>query len=496
MSQIPVIDLFAGPGGLGEGFATHRKPSGNLGFAVALSVEKDPNAHETLTLRSFFRKLEHGERSAYWGYLSGAITQGILFEKYPRYARQSRDESLLLELGPQTADDVRRRVRQIIPKSEAWVLIGGPPCQAYSLAGRSRNRGNPNYEPEKDHRQTLYVEYLQILADHQPTVFVMENVKGLLSAALPSHRLFDRIRDDLSNPGSALAREGRKTSGRPRYKLYAIASGSRTRLSNSPKDFVVRSEEYGVPQARHRVIVLGVLEHSSKRDPDCLREAVRTPSVWDAIHDLPRLRGGITKSRDEAAAWLALMKTMPAKPWVRDSDPALREQIRRTATHMTCPRADRGANYLPNGSKEAVLNHSSRAHIPADLERYFFASNFAQVYERSPTLREFPSSLLPLHENVPQALADGLFHDRFRVQVKHKSATTVTSHISKDGHYYIHFDPSQCRSLTVREAARLQTFPDDYFFCGPRTSQYQQVGNAVPPKLAAQIAQIVHAGIG
>ena len=125
------------------------------------------------------------------------------------------------------------------------------------------------------------------------------------------------------------------------------------------------------------------------------------------------------------------------------------------------------------------------------MHRYFFAAVYAKVKGRSPLLEDFPKALLPKHENVEDALKDTKFNDRFRVQYKGRPSTTVVSHIAKDGHYFIHYDPTQCRSLTVREAARLQTFPDNYRFEGPRTEQYKQVGNAVPPYLANQIAKLV-----
>ena len=139
-----------------------------------------------------------------------------------------------------------------------------------------------------------------------------------------------------------------------------------------------------------------------------------------------------------------------------------------------------------------VCNHSARSHMRSDLHRYLFASSYARVNGKSPDLRDFPESLLPDHENVKDEQKSDYFSDRFRVQLLNKPSSTVTSHIAKDGHYYIHYDPAQCRSLTVREAARLQTFPDNYFFEGPRTAQYHQVGNAVPPLLARQIAGVVH----
>jgi DNA (cytosine-5)-methyltransferase 1 len=141
-----------------------------------------------------------------------------------------------------------------------------------------------------------------------------------------------------------------------------------------------------------------------------------------------------------------------------------------------------------------VVQHESRTHMCSDLGRYLFAAATALRTGRSPKLTDWPKLLLPDHRNV-QSLGDdsqeGIFVDRFKVQLWDRPSSTVTSHISKDGHYFIHPDPRQCRSLTVREAARLQTFPDNYFFCGNRTQQYQQVGNAVPPFLALQMAKVI-----
>jgi DNA (cytosine-5)-methyltransferase 1 len=147
--------------------------------------------------------------------------------------------------------------------------------------------------------------------------------------------------------------------------------------------------------------------------------------------------------------------------------------------------------WLERPGLRALAQHETRAHMATDLGRYLFAAVFGKVRGYSPKAADFPPVLSPDHRNWHS----GVFNDRFRVQLAHEPSTTVTSHISKDGHYFIHPDPLQCRSLTVREAARLQTFPDDYLFLGNRTQQYVQVGNAVPPFLARQIAALVHASL-
>lgn len=492
--MIKVIDIFAGPGGLGEGFSSFRDSRGKRRFELAVSIEKDPLAHRTLRLRAFIRHFDRRRLpKAYREHLRAELSWERLAAQYPTEAASADREALCLTLGPNTARAARDRIAGAIGKTDDWVLIGGPPCQAYSLVGRARQRGNRKYVAEEDERQTLYVEYLQILADHAPPAFVMENVKGLLSAQLQSRGLFERIRTDLHDPAAALRREKRRTGDRrPRYELRALVMNGYPD-SDDPRRYIVRAEQFGIPQRRHRVILVGVRSDLAAARLPTLRPVSEAVSVHAALAGLPRVRSGLSKTLDSNEAWLEAITGSIRRGWLHQVDSDVRVRIENVVQSLSAPRIGRGGEVLGDDTGDLILNHSTRGHIVADLDRYLFSSCYAAVRRTSPALSDFPKTLLPAHANVRGDASDAVFGDRFRTQVAGEPSTTVTSHISKDGHYYIHHDPSQCRSLTVREAARLQTFPDDYFFCGPRTSQYQQVGNAVPPELAMQIAKSVAA---
>lgn len=507
---IPVIDLFAGPGGLGEGFSSLLNRERKRSFKIKLSIEMDEHAHRTLELRAFFREFPPGKAPPdYYDYLTGKLERDDLFARYPEQAANAAKEAWCVELGGETApeDDLDRRTREGLEGASNWVLIGGPPCQAYSLVGRSRvigGEGRAAYDADPRHH--LYKHYLRIIAEHRPPVFVMENVKGLLSAKVKQERIFDRILQDLRNPRAAISSS--RIGNSDEYRLLPLVPTENELLGGfyAPEDFIIRSEQFGIPQARHRLIILGI-RSDIKAQPDLLAQQPRT-TVEDAISDLPRLRSGLSKEVDSGDAWLRSIEQIAEATWFRNG--TLSDNIRseiRAAVGKLSSKLKRGDAFLAGATKpkchaswyfdpklKGVCNHETRGHIKGDLHRYLFASVFAKVNGRSPQLEDFPKQLLPDHRNVQDALKETKFNDRFRVQLRDRPSTTVVSHISKDGHYYIHYDPTQCRSLTVREAARLQTFPDNYFFEGNRTEQYKQVGNAVPPLLARQIAEIV-AGI-
>lgn len=497
-NYIPVLDLFAGPGGLAEGTSAFVAPDGKKPFDITLSVEKESSAWRTLRLRAFTRQFNDVLPPEYYGYIAGKLgnsPEDELFKKYPVQAEQANKEALQFTLGDDCNQNLDALITQRLKKSNNWVLIGGPPCQAYSLVGRARNKGNSEYRAEDDRRHFLYKEYLRIIKEFRPAVFVMENVKGILSSSINGDLIFHHILDDLEQTG---------------YRIYSLAKIRQLDSRPDPHDFIICSERYGIPQERHRVIVLGV-RYDIPREPEPLKLKNRV-TVEQAINDLPPLRSRLSKHRrnDTNKKWVSVIheETQPVLDSIRDQE--LIKKIQETlelirgrldkenrflepegCEHQTMP--TELVNWYRDNHMHGVINHETRWHMDSDLARYLYCSIYAQVYSdknmrSSPKLHDFPHTLLPAHKNVKS----GKFVDRFKVQEKHLPASTITSHLSKDGHYFIHYDPTQCRSLTVREAARLQTFPDNYFFEGTRTQQYVQVGNAVPPLLAKQIAEIIY----
>lgn len=501
--KILVIDLFAGPGGLGEGISATTDTDGGHPFEIGVSVEKEPSAHKTLTTRAFFRKINHlpSGLDTYKQYVQGKITRAALFEKYPIQAKLAIEETLE---GPKALGEdnelIHGKIHEITKNHNGpKVVIGGPPCQAYSLAGRSRNAGVKSYKAEKDHRNFLYLEYLKVLSIAQPDVFVMENVRGILSAKINGKIMFPQILKDLRKPGRVT-----KIKDVPGYKIYSLVTEAKNPSNPQYKDsssFLIKSENYGIPQARHRVILLGVREDLNCI-PQTLNKVEPQVTVEEVLADLPPLRSGFSRQEDIQSDWerqiegnskilTKLLKKKFGKKAVSSCQLSPirgleRKSSKRTKIKHKIPNHLK-AWYL-SSSPEAILNHETRGHMTSDLLRYGYSAAFTRLNEGiSPKSRDFPVELAPEHENWNS----GSHADRFRTQAADKPASTVTSHISKDGHYFIHYDPKQCRSLTVREAARLQTFPDNYLFEGNRTQQYVQVGNAVPPYLAKQIGNVL-----
>ena len=497
---IPIIDLFAGPGGLGEGFSSLRDHRQEPVFEIGLSIEKDPVAHRTLTLRAVFRRLRGTSHiQHYYSYIRKEIDEPT-FRRIPAVAEafaHAEKEARCLELGKADETAIDSEIRAALGGKDTWVLIGGPPCQAYSLAGRARRANDKTFHQDVKH--FLYKEYLRIIQVHRPTIFVMENVKGLLSSQHSGSPMFDRILADLCNPIPGLEYEIRSF----------VKKGNSDTLE--PVDFVIHAERYGIPQCRHRVILLGVRKDAGASRHDLL-QIQRPVTVKQAIDDLPTLRSRLSKN-DSLEAWRKAVLAGPSyvEGWGAPSEQSMINLMRVSAEAATWtgvgkPFAQKPGRkpkfkeqtelqrWLHDRSLNGICQHEARSHMPSDLARYLFASCFAQSQKYSPRLDIFPPRLLPNHLNVTQDrdAAEAIpFKDRFRVQCAREPATTIVAHIAKDGHYYIHYDPTQCRSLTVREAARLQTFPDNYFFAGNRTEQYTQVGNAVPPLLANKLAKIV-----
>lgn len=493
------VDLFAGPGGLAEGFSSLRDEAGSRVFDIALSVEKEASAFATLRLRSFVRQFDKVPQT-YYDYIAGRISRDDLIAQHEAEWAAAVRETMMLELGTEAAtaalDPVLDEIREAA--GNGAILIGGPPCQAYSLVGRARNRGIKGYDPAEDHRHFLYREYIRIIGKLRPIAFVMENVKGMLSSRVEGKGIFDLVLSDLRSAG-----------GSPdSYTLIPLVAGGKGRHGGH----IIRCEDYGIPQSRHRVILLGIRSDQISRDDSgtlsghTLEPVATQTTVSSVLSGMPRLRSGLSRTEDSPETWrkavIAAYRAAASAcrnegTWLNRVADTLTGHARdlqdieelppRSSRQMTSVSDNWLGAWLSDPELRELPNHETRGHMESDLARYAFAAVFAEHFQRSPKAEEYPAQLAPAHGNWDS----GKFADRFRVQRWNAPSSTITSHISKDGHYFIHPDPTQCRSLTVREAARLQTFPDNYFFEGNRTQQFVQVGNAVPPLLARQIANIL-----
>ncbi|MDB4634101.1 DNA cytosine methyltransferase [Rubripirellula sp.] len=526
-NAIPIIDLFAGPGGMSEGFARYPfdNPQETI-FRTSLGVEACDKAHATLTLRHFTHQFPSDSLPNEYYETLQKLTKPTfqseleatreLYDRFGEEAQLAKDSALCEKLGIGTRGKIARRIKRAVEHKKHWVLLGGPPCQAFSNAGVSRNKGIEGYELNSDHRTYLYQEFVHVLKKQLPSVFVMENVPGMLACKIAGKSISKRIWTDLSNPEGLKKRNPKK-----RYRLFSLSTGKPANINDSEetgKDFVVRMENYGVPQARHRVIILGIREDLELNElPMTLNSAVPNTCLEDVIADLPELRSGLSKD-DTPENWIKAISKLRLSAWYKrpqKKHKATIQLIKETLNKLLVPDSDRGQNWShystsPRAKKlkhwysdpklKGTLNHTTKMHMASDLHRYLFATCFAKEGEenKSPLLSDFPQQLLPEHKNVQQALIKKTlgqvgFKDRFTVQLPDKPASTITSHLHKDGHKFIHYDPKQCRAITPREAARIQTFPDNYYFCGGQSASYLQIGNAVPPVLSHQIAEIVEA---
>lgn len=506
-APLHVVDLFAGPGGLAEGFAAVTDSRGRRPYRVALSVEKDSVACRTLRLRAFCRQFSGGPPNRYYAFLNGELDAEPDWSKeFPEEWMRANSEALLLELGTEEAKSkLPPRLRHVREQSAGrTVVIGGPPCQAYSVVGRARNQAKSDYVARDDRRHYLYREYVDTLRRLHPVAFVMENVRGLMSSLVDGQPMYSLVLEDLRN-----------AAGPDSYRLHALGFDEegrpRLQAAKDPSDFLVSAEDFGVPQARHRVIVVGVRSDLADTSPlsDWVVSSVapQQATLRHVLGTMPRLRSGLSSGADSFRAWRREMmgvgmrlrealkgadgelarvsQSLDARSWNLWSrqDGLERSSAIHAGVSERCP--DDLRDWLVDARMKGLTNHETRSHMTADLDRYCFAALFAEALGRSPKSADFPPSLRPEHKSWDR----NIFSDRFRVQCWDRPSTTVTSHIAKDGHYFIHPDSDQCRSLTVREAARLQTFPDNYLFLGNRTQQYVQVGNAVPPYLARQVAE-------
>ncbi len=402
-TKLNYIDLFAGAGGLSEGFSRE-------GFNAVAHIEADANACSTLKTRlAYHYHKEKKSLKRYYDYLRKENSREDLWAGVPSGLL---DSIIQEEISQKNLKLLYSKIDKLLGERTVDLLIGGPPCQAYSLVGRSRD---PN-RMVGDARNYLFRHYAKFLRRYEPRFFVFENVLGLMTAGNESYlnemrNLFRKI-------------------------------GYQTDLG------VLNAEDYGVLQRRRRVVIIGRRGSGFFDFPKL--ETIK--NEWqikkDLFADLPNLRPG---EEMDVATYSA-----PTNSYLETTD--IRNGLKFTTQHIT------------------------RNHIERDLEIYSIAiDNWVNGRKR------LKYNELPLHLRTHKNVAG--FLDRFKVVDPLGHSHTMMAHIAKDGHYYIYPDRDQVRSLSVREAARIQSFPDDYFFEGGRTAAFTQIGNAVPPLMARALAK-------
>ena len=410
-SMYKIIDLFAGAGGLSEGFRRHK-------FDIVAHIEMDKDAAYTLKTREAYYYCKKNNLNYYNEYLKGTISRDELYKKIPQ---KILDKVINKEINKDTIYEIFEEIDKKIKNNHIKGIIGGPPCQAYSIAGRSRSE----CKMVGDKRNYLYRLYAEFLKKYQPKYFVFENVLGLLSARDEDGSLhFDNMR-------ALFKKCGYETDFR-----------------------ILNASDYGVLQNRKRIILIGF--HGEKADFYPQIPVVKDAhKVGELFCDLPSIKAG--------EGVITPVKT----------------------THYT-------GKYLFSArikeyDEEPVTFHQARPNTAQDLEIYRIV---VDTWNRSKTRVSYTDlpERLRTHNNTKS------FLDRFKVVAGNLPyAQTVVAHISRDGHYFIHPDIKQNRSITPREAARIQTFPDNYFFESvtgrpSRTLAYKQIGNAVPVCLSYHIA--------
>ncbi len=343
-----------------------------------------------------------------------------LYDKWPEEYAKAKEEALLAELGDGksaiSGEAVDERITRALNNNKNWLLIGGPPCQAYSIAGRSR-RKERKLDEKKDERVGLYKQYLRILAVHNPAVFIMENVKGLLSAETEESPIFQKILNDLKNPTVALVSGNKRHENSlicPGYKVYSlcVAAESFDDQGNpvyKHRDYIIHAEKYGIPQARHRIILLGIRNDINIK-PENLEVEKEVP-VSKVLSGLPKLRSGLSKKKDDDNIWLnSVSKLLSCRK--SEFEREIFEGITKEINRMKVPTDKAGSDYLRSKQINikylpewfldervgGVCNHSARSHMESDLHRYLFISCYAKLKNESPRIHDFPECLLPDHK--------------------------------------------------------------------------------------------------